>query len=197
MSEAAKVCEGCGARLERRRGQRPSRWAAVRFCSTRCANVATRRPLEARFEEKVDRRPGLGPTGECHLWRAAVSEYGYGKFSITRGRWERAHRVAWWLSTGRWPTASVLHRCDTPACVRVDHLFLGTNADNLGDMAAKGRASRGEARHNARLTEEVVRAIRASDDPVAELAQRFAVGLGTIKDVRARRTWAWIPTGGG
>lgn len=90
------------------------------------------------FWSKVD------TTGECWLWLAArIPPYGYGNFGGTQDgvRWVKlAHRHAYELAHGPIPEGMwVLHRCDNPPCVRPDHLFLGTHADNMRDMVAKGR----------------------------------------------------------
>jgi hypothetical protein len=90
-----------------------------------------KRPLDVRFWEKVMKTDG------CWLWTASMDRHGYGQF-CAGGRPKKAHRVAWFLTHGAWPT-NALHRCDTPACVRPDHLFEGTKADNTADMMLKGR----------------------------------------------------------
>jgi hypothetical protein len=92
---------------------------------------------------------------------------------------------------------SVLHHCDNPACVRPDHLWLGTLADNNADMKAKGRASRktgrsGEDHPRARLTVEIVRTIRRENAETGkrlELAQRYGVTVSAIDHILSRRTW--------
>ena len=86
-----------------------------------------------RFLAKIDR------TGECWIWVGARNQHGYGVFYIN-GADHRAHRVSWFLHYGEWPASPVLHTCDTPPCVRPDHLFLGTQADNMRDASAKGRS---------------------------------------------------------
>lgn len=83
--------------------------------------------------------------GGCWLWQAAIlGRTGYGSYQFGRKRKERAHRIAWQLENGPIPAGiSVLHRCDVPACVNPDHLFLGTHADNMRDKTLKGRLRNG------------------------------------------------------
>ena len=88
---------------------------------------------EERFWAKVDK------TESCWLWRASLSQDGYGQFKL-HGTMRRSHRVAWELVYGVVPNGLfVLHSCDNPPCVNPGHLFLGTNTDNMRDCAAKGR----------------------------------------------------------
>jgi hypothetical protein len=81
----------------------------------------------------------------CWLWtghrfRKLGNRGGYGQVRNLSGRATVAHRVSWVLTHGEIPSGlMVCHRCDNPPCVRPDHLFLGTNSDNMRDMAAKGR----------------------------------------------------------
>jgi len=92
--------------------------------------------IEARFWAKVDK------SGNCWLWLGSVGKErlkDYGNFYIN-GRAERAHRVAWMFKNGSIPPGMVIcHSCDTPRCVRLSHLFMGTQNDNLKDSVAKGR----------------------------------------------------------
>jgi hypothetical protein len=138
-----------------------------------------------------------------------------------------SHRVAWWLATGTWPLPHqrVCHICDTPACVRNDdqgtytingrilprvgHLFLGDDAANLADAAAKGRmhpgdahglrrhperVARGERNGSAKLTVPDVRAIRtrfaAGDASQHALAREYGVSVATICRLINRHIWA-------
>jgi Autographiviridae endonuclease len=93
--------------------------------------------LTIRFWRKVKRRS----PSDCWLWTAGRSE-GYGQISV-RGRMLFAHRVSWVMRFRRRipPGLLVLHRCDTPACVNWRHLRLGTHANNIHDMMAKGRGN--------------------------------------------------------
>lgn len=95
------------------------------------------RPLRERFEERIQPEPMSG----CHLWTGSTNKcYGVvGKGGRSGGMFQ-AHRLSWEFSNGPIPDGlHVLHKCDTPACVNPDHLFLGTNGDNIRDAIAKGR----------------------------------------------------------
>lgn len=107
-------------------------------------------PLPERFWSKVIKSPD--PAG-CWLWLGARLRQGYGVITIA-GKLRKSHRVAWELTYGPIPDdLLVCHHCDTPACVRPDHLFLGTNADNTADRDRKGRTARGD-RSGSRLHPE-------------------------------------------
>lgn len=93
-----------------------------------------RRPVADRFWEKVQK------TDSCWLWTGGSVPRGYGRFLWPDGRKGYAHRFSYELANGPVPDGLwVLHCCDNPPCVRPDHLWLGTHADNMHDMAAKGR----------------------------------------------------------
>jgi hypothetical protein len=79
------------------------------------------------------------PNTGCHLWMGRVNHAGYG---TTRrgGKCVRVHRATWEMVRGLIPEGMhVLHRCDTPSCANVEHLFLGTHAENMADRDRKGR----------------------------------------------------------
>jgi hypothetical protein len=87
----------------------------------------------------------------------------------------------------------VLHHCDVPMCVNADHLFTGTRTDNVRDMVSKGRAviprGIGEQSGRAKLTEEIVAAIRTSGEQTQRLAERYGVSGACIRYVRSGRSW--------
>lgn len=149
-----------------------------------------KRSVTDRFFAKVD------CSGEgCWLWLGAPDwRGGYGHLRVGT-RMVKAHRLAWTLQHGEVPPGmSVLHRCDRPLCVRVDHLFLGTQADNMHDMKVKGRSSKrpGTARVNAVLDDAKVLAIKESSEPQTVLALRYGVSTSTIFSVIHGKRWTHV-----
>lgn len=112
-------------------------------------------------------------------------------------RHRKAHRFVWELYRGPIPEGMfVLHACDTPACVALDHLRLGTVADNNRDRVERGRSVAGERHHNSRLTDELVIEIRerhaAGGITLQELAAEYGVGRHAIWCVVKRKTWRHV-----
>ncbi len=132
------------------------------------------------------------PADGCWLWTGAKDSDGYGHIVVAR-RLEKASRMAWRLSNGEIPPGLlVLHRCDVRACVRIEHLFLGTHRENMADCKTKGRIAAGERHPCAKLTSENVREIRAIVDQGTTLqcvAARFGVAKSTVSRIAAGRSW--------
>lgn len=152
----------------------------------------------ARFWPKVD----VGEPDACWPWTGPIrGRSPYGAFKADRTT-HGAHRVSWEIANGPIPAGlQVLHRCDNPPCVNPAHLFVGTRADNMRDAAAKGRLplamieQSGEKNVNARLTADVVRAIRAdraAGMKLVPLAEKYGVGYSTVRDVVHGRTWSHV-----
>jgi hypothetical protein len=108
-----------------------------------------------------------------------------------------ASRASWEQHFGPIPEGMVVcHHCDNPPCVRPDHLFLGTTADNNADKERKGRGNRvrGERHPDAKLTADDVRAIRirlATERPAA-IAADYGVSMYAVSNIKRRRSWAWL-----
>lgn len=134
------------------------------------------------------------PNSGCWIWTGTLSPMGYGILSV-RGVSRSAHRLAWELQRGPIPDGLVAcHKCDMPCCINVDHLFIGTNADNTADMLAKGRYRHlfGEDAPMAKLTEQNVREIRNSRESSIVWARRLGVCSQTVLDARNRETWKHV-----
>jgi len=79
------------------------------------------------------------PDGKCVVWDGARTPFGYGLINIG-GRMEGVHRAMWFENHGEIPAGMVVrHKCDNPPCFRIDHLELGSRADNMRDWLDRGR----------------------------------------------------------
>jgi hypothetical protein len=136
-----------------------------------------------RFERLYIPEPNSG----CWLWLGSLSAGGYAR--ITVGRSINAHRVSWQLFRGEIPADKphVLHTCDMRCCVNPDHLFVGTNADNVADKVAKGRQAR-----SAKLTTDIVRLIRADGRSQRVIAESYHVTQSNVSRIKSREIWPHV-----
>jgi hypothetical protein len=134
-----------------------------------------------RFNIKVKRGEG------CWEWTGAKLRTGYGRITVSTGKVCSAHHLSYEFSCGPVPKGMcVLHICDNPACVRPDHLFLGTHNDNMKDMTAKERSG------GRILKREDAYAIlwhEVSGEPRQTLADEYGVTYQTVRNIAQRRTW--------
>jgi hypothetical protein len=147
-----------------------------------------------RFWKKVQKGP------ECWLWVGSKHRHGYGVMRISGGgktglpqKTNKAHRLAWSLTHGPVPVGmSVLHRCDVRNCCNPEHLFLGTQADNVADMYAKGRANNvgavGERVWSAKLTAAQVIEIRKRTSSIA-LAEEYGISYRHMRQIQSGVRW--------
>jgi hypothetical protein len=148
--------------------------------------------IPSRFWSKVEK---LANESGCWLWIGSTNRDGYGALRISRKQGVvGAHRIAFWLQTGVWPgEQQVLHVCDTPSCVRKEHLFLGSHEDNMGDMRVKRRTYRGPEHIRAKLDYEKAEEIRSkyvrNVYGVRRLAREYSVDSVTIHQILKGITW--------
>lgn len=169
---------------------------ARKYCSWQCYLAAirthhpNRRPLRERFLEKFV----VSETG-CWEWTGLKGKWGYGTIGYDR-RTCLAHRIAYELFKDPIPQGLlVLHRCDNPGCVNPDHLFLGTNDDNMRDMAAKGRSTKGSRNTESKLTEEIVARMRdrhARGESYVSIARAYGVNETTARRAIRGLTWTHV-----
>lgn len=143
------------------------------------------------------------PNSGCWLWEGAVASARkpYGRLTIgskylgTR-RFIGAHVLSYQVFRGDVPAGMyVCHRCDTPACINPDHLFIGTHQDNFDDCRRKGRTvypprmahlSESQARH-------VINLLATGTLSRSKIAAMFGVGWCVVKDIDIGRTWRHLP----
>lgn len=152
---------------------------------------------QATTEVSLHARATRAPSG-CWLWSGQRDRDGYGSVSYRNRRWG-AHRLAWFFRRGPIPKGLfVCHRCDVPACINPEHLFLGSPRDNTQDSATKGRRAdtRGSRHGNSKVTEAQVvemRAAFAAGDPVATIARRVGMSPANTKKIVLSETWKHVP----
>ena len=198
INTTIRACLHCGAQIKKWR----------KYCSRPCfhAHQGTLSALpESAFWDRVRK------TDNCWEFIGTITGGGYGHW---KGMY--AHRYAYELERGRiLPGIHACHRCDNPACVRPDHLFLGTHSDNMLDKKLKGRAAagdrsglrkhperaeRGTDRYCAKLNPDKVReirALRAQGWTLMALGERYGVVYTTILKLLRGRSWAHVPEDSG
>ena len=129
----------------------------------------------------------------CINWQGKKNHAGYGRTTY-QGRFTLVHRVSWAVGNAQeMPSGlSVLHRCDNPSCINVDHLFVGTQEDNMKDMASKSRASCGVGRYNAKLSDEEVLRIRSDDRTSPIIAAEYGVSRRLISGIKCGERWRHV-----
>lgn len=169
------------------------------------------------FWRKVDRdgpipdetKPYYSGLGPCWIFGPKCKKGKYGQIQCG-GQTLQAHRLSWTLHFGEFESRlHVLHKCDNRRCVRPEHLFLGTDADNAEDKAAKGRCNpprgmQGSVPENARIgttngmaivNESLVLEIRAlfeSGEKISALSRRFNLSPSGTRSIITRHNWKHI-----
>lgn len=142
-----------------------------------------------------------GPNG-CTNWTMCTNKDGYGIMGTGSrldgtNRSVVTHRVsaAVWLGFSLKSPFKVLHKCDNPACINPDHLFIGTQADNVADREAKGRTAKGEMSRSNFSPSDVleIRRAYANGTSIKELANRYSVHWNTIDKIVLRQRWGHVP----
>lgn len=159
--------------------------------------MITDEELKQRFMDKVYIEPNSG----CWLWEGATT-VGYGSFYKDR-KSNLAHRVSYEMFVGEIPNSDsyhgmcVLHKCDIPSCVNPDHLFIGTQADNMHNMISKERSgSIGSDSNFAKLNEFQIRVIKRllsfNTMKQHEIGRLFEVHQCAISRIKNKKRWSHI-----
>jgi hypothetical protein len=174
-------------------------------------NIAKARDTYKRFAKyllfkRLLKNVCIGDNDECWEWQGNRDKDGYGILSHWNGKNARAHVVSYELFVGKIPKRHgkkrlfPCHSCDNPPCINPNHLWLGTNQQNMEDMIKKGRDRKalgenhsGEFNPNAKLNldeaKEIKRLYAKKHYSYSELADMFSVSKGTIAHIIKERNW--------
>lgn len=144
-------------------------------------------------KEYLLRKCVLNQQTDCWEWVGSFFNSGYGSASFNY-KTHLAHRLSFEIFVGPIGNNHVLHICDNPKCINPKHLFLGNHADNMSDKVNKNRQYRpkGVSHTGAKLSEEIIRKIRASDKKNSELAKEYDIDRAQISRIRNNKAWAHI-----
>ena len=156
----------------------------IRKTAKRRSGVETRLRLHSRLDESG-----------CIIWTAYRDRFGYGRIGVKDSNSVLAHRVAYEFYVGPIPEGmGVLHRCDVPACINPEHLFIGTPLDNSNDKVSKGRDRKvtGEKHWKSKLTADQVLEIRGNKGVQDQIARQYGVCQSTISSIKSMKIWRGI-----
>ena len=144
--------------------------------------------------ERFFRHVAICEESECWLWTGSTNYKGYGLFKWSPDKNAvSAPRASWVIANGEIPDGMhVLHRCDTPECVNPNHLFLGTNKDNMQDRGEKGRTQHGDRSGRAKVTSAQVVEIRkmySEGTSQVRIAGLFNIHPTTVGSIVHNKTW--------
>lgn len=164
-----------------------------KYCSRRCFHIAHRSIMTARGNKRRDPDvcfwPKVLKSDACWVWIGIRDRGGYGQLPIKMCG-GKAHRFSWVIHNGPIPDGlMVLHHCDNPPCVRPDHLFTGTHADNAKDSAIKLRNPAAKLSPNDVL---VIRQRRNRGESYPSIAADFGVSKTAIRDLIRGKNWTHV-----
>jgi len=169
-------------------------------CSNpKCVNPFHYKPntLSNRFWKHVD----IGEIDDCWDWKHKIRANGYGRFNVT-GKDKKgfnASRLAYMLHHDidhLEHDIFVCHKCDNRLCCNPNHLFLGTNKENMQDMRNKGRSARGERNGQAKLTDEQILSIRelweTGNYTQRKIGEMLSIAQSTVHGIVHHKRWKHI-----
>lgn len=181
-----RTCVVCGCQFDAYGTRRST---TAKFCTRKCRYSFTRKQC---FDRRVDK---TSSSKGCWLWIGGSNQHGRGMIFNGKAN-ESCPRFAWKRVFGEIPNGlNALHKCDNPACVNPDHLFLGDHKANSRDMVEKGRHTFGDRAKQSNLKWDDVRAIRArykkgvAGSGVYVLAREYGVAPTTIACIVRNKSW--------
>lgn len=153
-----------------------------------CKIKFERRPFLQRFWENVEKKE----LEDCWIWNGTSDGHGYGCI-VYNSKNILAHRASWLLAHGDLPQGmSILHKCDVPLCVNPNHLFIGTQLDNMKDMAMKKRSTIGEKNPMSKITQEIANETRKrylNGELMVDIANDYDISRVLVSYIINNKIW--------
>ena len=180
-----KICPVCKKEFRKLNSISVEQWHKQIHCGNKCAGIKV--PIEEYKKQRLSYYFSKTVTTEsgCMEWQGFTDIHGYGKALFLKKK-ENLHRIVWKLTNGSIPEGLfVCHSCDNRKCVNPDHLFLGTNLDNIEDMVSKGRQSKWKTFLPilSNQDKELIWKMLIEGYKPKAVAQEFGVCLRTIQSV--------------
>lgn len=179
-----------------------------KYCSTKCIRSPKKEKLprfewkKATEEQKLQRiteafEKSVIKGNKCWEWLGNIYPNGYGKFPCSiNGVRPSAHRISWMIHYGIIPPDKIIcHTCDNRSCTNPQHLFLGTQADNIRDMHEKNRGMIGQTHVNSKLKKDdviIIKKLLKDRQSHTFISKQFNVCRATITSIKTGKTWAHI-----
>ena len=145
------------------------------------------------LSEKIERSSVKIPESGCWIWMKSLNHGGYGKTCLGKELTISAHRASYEAKYGKIPNGLMaLHSCDVRSCVNPDHIFLGTQRENMEDKVLKNRQAYGEKHGMSKLKEDEAKEIKYSKEDTNILASKFNCSKVTIRQIRQGLFWKHI-----
>jgi hypothetical protein len=177
-------CHCCGLEFVPRSSQ-------SRYCGEKCKRADVGVISAAQFEAIIESVEMVTESG-CWIYMGSLDDGGYGVIYPKHGQAKKAHRAMYEHLYGAIPDGmKACHRCDTPSCCNPSHIFIGTQAENVYDAAAKKRmrAPSGDMSPHAKLDWETVRRIRSSNKTAYWWSKELHMAKSTIAKIIEGRSW--------
>lgn len=146
------------------------------------------------IKDDLMKRIVVNNDNDCWEIQGYLDKDGYGEVSR-----KKAHRVAFESFVGKIPEGlNVCHKCDNRRCCNPDHLFIGTQKENIADMIKKGRKDSrfGEKNTQNKLSRKQVFDIFKSIESQRKIAKKYGIDQSTVSNIKTGKLWGWLTKGG-
>ena len=189
-----KRCAECGKVFFKDPRNTWAYWERAKYCGQACSGLgvaktkdANRPSIEEKFWSNVEKTDG------CWLWTGYSDKDGYGVL-VYEGKFYRCPSFSLKLDGRPVPKGRfACHTCDTPACVKPEHLYVGTPSQNVQDALSRNRMLVGSRHYASKLTEADIPKIRTDPRTHEIIASAYKVSASLVGLIKSRKIWRHVP----